>query len=216
MSNVDLLKATHVSDTGREPVLAEPGSVVETKADTDKVQAQEVDHKLDVLAKDYYLFSVAPVYYVTGFPHDIIRQFMNEVGTADAHCISFVSKDSHPVFYGKDQWCHVIQGLPWSLVRSTMDSNNNLFKAYVLTMEIDQLPSEGKQRRYWAINREIVRICTPGVVSSVVPIDVYVPTGCDYSVSTVVQANGEIGFVKLPPDPKIRARALEFYSQEGK
>lgn len=200
----------HYSDTGREAVLAEPGAVLETRAEQGSQPAKQIEHKLEELAKDYYLFSVAPVYYITGFQHDIVRLFLNDLGIAQCEYIAFVGQG--PVFLCKGGWANVVQGLPWGVVRSTIDSNNNLFKIFVTSMELDERQQD--MRRYWVIEAATVHVPTPGVVSQRTSVDLFLPSGGEYRVEAVVRPDGLVAFNKLPADPKVRARALEFYSRD--
>ncbi len=205
------MTTTLISDTGKEPVLKEAGTVLDTRVESEPGRTNSTSHRLDQLGRDYYLFSVSPVYFVTGFSCNIVQLFLQEVGALDTSVMVFMSATHSPVFSGTADWCRMLLGLPWEVVTGKINDRTNIFKVFATSVE---LADPVKQRRdYWVVDVVTVNIPTPGVVSVPVPVDIYVPSGYNFKLRPYVQSDGTIGFVKEQPDDDVRARALAVYAE---
>jgi hypothetical protein len=210
----DFGETTHTSERGAEPVFGERGKVSHAeKVETGSMQAQKVTHRLRDLMKDYYLFSVAPIYFVTGFDKNIVELFATDLNMS-LQSIAFVSES--PLFVGLGDWSNVVEGIPWEAVRSTVDSENNLFETFVMGMV---MPRHGNPTRkiasqYWRANIEHIRVQEAGAMAST-KIDIYVPTGDVCRIYTKRRPDGLIEFVKDAPEEWVKEQSEKYYLTGG-
>ena len=207
-------ETTHVSERGEEPRFGEVGKVDHAeKVETGTMAPKRVKHRLRDLKKDYYLFTVAPIYFVTGFANNIVELFAQDLRLSISS-IAFVSDT--PIFSSGGDWNNVIEGVPWDAVRSTVDSDNNLLETFILGMVLPRRKHKelNLPRQYWRVNKEEVRVREAGAMAST-PVDVYVPTGDLCRISTRICLNGVIDFLRMPPEEWVTKQALAYYETGG-
>ena len=171
----------------------------EEPVDSGRAEVEKLPYRLDELTTDFYMFSFAPVYLVTGFEHEIVYQFGSSMGLDRVpKVVSY--RAPVPLFEGLgDNWSFYLQGLPRKL--------GNLFKKFVMNMVIVDREAKdangNPNQQYWRVNAETHRVLTPTVVSAPAEIDVFVPTGMDYRYMSQMDTTGRVTFVECPPQIEV-------------
>jgi len=202
----DITQFKHGSDLGREPehVKGETFKAAE-KIDTGRVQARKIEkYKLDELTEDYYMFSMAPVYFMIPIKVDLIYQFGKDLSLDRIKDVITYQAQS-AMFAGLGEWGHVLQGIP--------KVHKSLFKTWAEQLVFPDRTKVPNQ--YWRLGIESVSMLTPGVISTSAPIDVYLPSGVDCSFNTVRRVNGTFGFKKQPPETWVVEEAYRFFTKVG-
>jgi len=165
-----------------------------------KAETITLPHKLEDLAKEFYLFTFAPVYAVTGFPHEVVYQFGSSL-KLDRVPKVLQYQSPLPLFHGEGNWVFQLQGLP--------KDKGHLFNLFALNMVISdsaQIP-----KTYWRVNSKEVELYTPGELSAGVPVRVYVPTGIDYQIGVYTPIAAPVQFCRLDPEDWVVAEARRYF-----
>lgn len=196
-------RGRHGSDLGREPEYVEEETFRPSEPiDHSREKTKKLSHKLDELAEEFYLFSVATLYWTirSEKPLDFIYQFGQNLKIGRIHDVITVQSPS-PIFHGVGDWNFIIQGLPSKYTRP--------FQLYMQQLVFPDYSR--KPYGYWRVNRCECSVYTPGVVSGPATIDVFVPTGVDHCFVPVRLANGVHGFEQRPPEKWVVREAFRFF-----
>lgn len=211
INNPDKVLVKHVSDTGEEPVYVNSETLVgETKLSTGQVQQTAVDYKLDELVKDYYMFSLAPVYLsclwdrnAGRLKFDLLYRFAEELRMKTLPKVVYY-RSERPLFYGgAGEWDHMLQGLP---------REGNL--PYIFSKWAEQLVFVERGVRpmqYWRVNRKQIDVLPSAGVAVPVSVDIYLPTGVDRRLDTRVQPDGGQGYIELPPEEWLVEESMRYF-----
>lgn len=190
------------SQLGREPeYVAKETFKKEEKIDYGKATKKKVTGtRLDTLSKDYYLFTMAPVYYMLPVKVDFIYQFGVDILLEEVDDVILYRAQS-PLFTGLGEWGLILHGIP--------HEHKELFSTWVNQLVFPDRTV--KPNRYWRVNNTTVAMLTPGVVSTTADVDIYTPSGIDCSFKPVLQPDGQYGFVKKEPEEWIVNEANRFF-----
>jgi hypothetical protein len=195
---------------GGEETCDLPGGLIHTdreialapeKIDGSRAEVVELTHRLEDLEKEFFLFTFAPVYAVTGFTHDVVYQFGSAMSLDRIpKVLQYIAP--LPLFQGEGNWVFRLQGIP--------KERGTLFDRFVLNMVITDL--ERIPKTYWRVNSEEAFVYTPGVVSEGVKVKVYVPTGIDYRIQSYASVGSPIQFSRREPDSWVVAEAQRYFA----
>lgn len=170
------------------------------KIDKSRAETIQLSYKLEELAKEFFLFTFAPVYAVTGFEHDIVYQYGSAL-RLDRVPKVLQYQSPLPLFAGEGDWVFKLQGLP--------RESGDLFNKFILNMVISD--STKIPRAYWRVNDLDVTLYTPGSVSSGVNIKVYAPTGMDYRIGVYTAVDGTVQFCRLAAEDWVVGEAQRYF-----
>ena len=204
----------HSSATGEEPVnVSEETLVSEGKIESGQVQQEVLSYRLDELTKDYYMFSLAPIYLAclwdeakNEIKFDLIYRFGVEMKMAKIPKV-VQYQSPVPLFDGNAGiWDHLLQGLP---------RENNL--PYLFGKWMEQLIFVRREKNpveYWRVNRRVIKIQTPTVVSAPAEVEVFLPTGLDKRLDlSAVRADGVHTYTQLPPEDWVTEEAMRYFGE---
>lgn len=182
------MAATHENSvTGMEP----PRAGVHEQAVTDNrvTACSNLSHRFHELAKDYFLFSLAPMYTIARVDFDLLAQFDHDTRLKPleqlitVHTAGTVLRDAGP-------WGSIVQGLPHSLRAGLV---NFMLSAVFVTPD-----------RYWRANAFSVEIPTPGELQPTrSPVAFFVPTGKHFAVAVRPNITGDVSLVQAKAEPLI-------------
>jgi hypothetical protein len=198
--------AIHGSQLGkRAEHVAEETFKPEEDIDKGRVEAKKLkSFKLDELTKDYYLFTLAPIYYMVPVKVDFIYQFGRDLMLDKVEDVVTYTAPS-PMFMGLGDWGYVLQGVSIK--------HKSLFKTWAKQLVFTDQSKVPNQ--YWRINVDSVPMLTPGHISTAAQIDIYTPSGVDFSFQPVRKPNGVYSFRKLPPEKWVTDEAYRFFIKTG-
>ena len=206
------VQISHTSETGEEPVYVnEETFVSEEKIETGQVQyREESKHKLDELARDFYLFSLAPVYLTclwdrlrNQIKFDLLYRFAREMKTVGAPRVIHYSSPVPILNWTGDVWDHLLQGLPRA---------ENV--EYIFPKWVEQLvfvDREARPMQYWRVNTKIVKVMAPQIAATPVEVAVFVPTGVDKQLDLRVRPDGSYDFIQLKPEEWVIEEAMRYF-----
>jgi len=210
-------KVTHVSELGREPIFADGEQLIsEERVEHGRVVREEkqLTHRLDELARDYYLFTFGPTYIVTRMGTDILYEFGKDLDIGEISVVSY--RSPLPLFRGSGDFDFVLRGVPWELVRPKFVAPDagqeaNLLRKYAL--QVIMINRDVKPYIYWRVNVEAARIYTPGSLTPPTSIDVFLPTGTVGRCKLRHNPDGVFGFVKQGPEDWVVEESLRYFSE---
>jgi hypothetical protein len=172
----------------------------EERVENGRAETKLTTYRLDVLAKEYALFTFGPTYAGTGFPYDVVYQFgvamqLDRVPQVVAY------RAPKEIFKGLGAWDNYLQGIPLDL--------GDLFEKFVLNMVIPD--SVARPKRYWRVNSRTLDLYTPGAVCESAPVRVFVPTGIDYRIEPLTYPSGVVAFSKQAAEPWVVEEAQRFF-----
>lgn len=196
----------HGSQLGREPeYVAEETFKPEEPIDTGRVAARRIsEYKLDELTKDYYMFSLAPLYYMLPIKVDLLYQFGKDLQLDRVKDV-ITYKSPSLMLKGLGEWGCILQGIPAVY--------KDLFGTWARQLVFPDRRVSPYQ--YWRVSSCEVGMLTPGVVSTAAPVDVFLPSGVDFSFQAVRLPNGVYGFKKVPPQEWVAEEARRFFIKTG-
>ena len=209
--------STHESLTGEEPIYVKSDNTVlggDKLQAGQQVQAQQLSHRLTDLAKEYYLFSLAPVYLLTlldrkkgGFKMDLLHRYGVEMKMQRLpKVVSYQSPV--PLFRGDmGVWDHYLWGLP----RGTEYDFELLFPKWMEQLVL--VNRDVRPVQYWRVNVERVQLYTPGEVGLPATVDVFVPTGMDVRLQTQQNKDGSVSFVSTQPEQWVIDESIRYFNQ---
>jgi hypothetical protein len=210
----DKVLVSHKSDTGEEPVYVKEETLMsEDHIEKGQVHAEQAsDGKLEVLVKDYYMFSLAPVYLtclldrsINQIKMDLIYQYSKEMNLAALPKVIYYNSDP-PLFYGGDGfWGSLLQGLE--------KTDNNI--SYLFPQWAKQLVFVDRNVRpmqYWRVNVETITVRCPSISATPVDIDVYLPTGSDKRLGVRARRDGLYEYVQLQPEDWVLEESMRYFA----
>lgn len=195
------------SHTGQLPIsVSEETFMPEEKLAEGRLAAKPLSHKLDELVNDFYMFSLATVYYTirAKATFDLIYQFGAYLKVQELKNV-ITYRSPSPIFEGLGDWNFILQGIPRKY--------GELFGLFVEQAVFPDYTV--KPHQYWRVARHKVPMFTPGVLSSSAEVDLFVPTGIDCQFVPVRRPNGVYGFAKRAPNKAIVQEAYRFFEKTG-
>jgi len=159
-------------------------------------------YKLDELTQDYYMFTLAPVYYTiqSNSSFDLVYQFGSFLRVPELKDVISYQSPS-PIFDGLGDWNFFLQGLPKDYAE--------LFRKFILQAVFPN--TEVTPYQYWRVSYYSEMVLTPGVISNPAPIDIFLPTGIDCQFLPNKMSNGAYSFVKTKPEKWVVEEAQRFF-----
>jgi hypothetical protein len=209
--------STHKSRTGEEPIYVKDDNTVMNK---DKLQAgqqvrpQQLSYRLSELAREYYLFSLAPVYLLAlldrrtgGFKMDLLHRYGVEMRLRRLpNVVSYQSP--MPIFHGDmGVWDHYLWGLPLN----TEYDFEFLFAKWMEQLVL--VNRDVKPVQYWRVNTEVVQVMTPGAFDTPASVTVFLPTGMDMRLSLQGNPDYTFSFVSGPPEQWVVDESIRYFNQ---
>ena len=207
----DKILTRHVSATGEEPVYVDEETFVsEGKIESGQVQHENLSFRLDELTKDFYMFSLAPVYLTClwdestgGLKFDLIYRYGVEMKmTRIPRVVQY--KSPIPLFNGSaGEWDHLLQGLP---------RQDNL--PYLFSKWMEQLVFVRREKspaEYWRVNKKTIKVSTPTIVSQSAEVDIFLPTGVDKRLDVQMLPDGTYTYVQLPPEDWVVGESMRYF-----
>lgn len=195
------------SHTGQPPIPVKGETFMpEERIPDGRTQSQQLSHKLDELSREFYLFSLATVYYTirAKATFDLIYQFGAYLKVpALKNVVTYRSPSL--IFEGLGDWNFVLQGIPREY--------GELFRLFVEQAVFPDYTVTPHQ--YWRVRRHSVPMFTPGELSAAAEVDLFVPTGIDCQFVPVRRPNGVYGFTRVAPDKGIVQEAYRFFEKTG-
>lgn len=217
------------SETGRGP--EKPGVSCAGKVDTGVVDAKNVRYSLADLAKDYYLFSTAPISFIRnrGVRVNFFQSFANRLRLTSKDAVRPITCGLPSPFLatGNQQADFSVSGLTfgggWTqeagMRLSCTDNYGELFKKYLDGCVIVDANANPKQ--YWWIYRRRLKYFDPSSPRPV-EIDVFLPSGSTARIDvhaavdgTSLQPDGAFPLVRAAPDPTVVIAATQYFSAGG-
>ena len=195
----------HVTETPTEPKHTN-SETVEKGQRLDRAAApntKTTSHRLDELAADYYLFTLAPFYALTGFAHNLIYRFGVELNLEKVPNVLDYRAPAKLLEADLGDQDYRLAGIPAEYA--------DLFKKFLLQVCV----TDSKTKAYWRIDAYPLYLPTPTVVSSPAPVTVYVPSGRLWRVKAVPTVRGTVQFMQAPPDKNLAAEADAYYGVGG-
>lgn len=202
---------THTSDTGEEPFYVNSETLVgETRIENGQVQHRDVAHRLEDLVRDYYMFSLAPIYLVCLWDReagkikfDLLYRFAVEMKMLAVPPVIHYTSPFLLFNSGSGLWDSFLQGLP---------NDGNL--PYLFPRWVEQLVFVDRNVRpmtYWRVNRKKIHVRTAGVAATPAEVEVFLPTGVDRRLDIQERADGTFEYVQCPPEDWVTEEAMRYF-----
>ena len=209
--NDSRVKTVHKSATGEEPLYVTSETLVnEHKLEAGGTDRKQLPFRLDELVKDFYMFSLAPLYVTALWDARRQQQRMNVLYQFGVE-MKFERipqvldyRSPLPLFRGDaGEWDYRLEGIPKDI--------GYLFGKFVEQMVM--VDREVRPMRYWRARRKTIAIVTPGVVSEPAEIDVFLPSGLDGRLDMRPNPDGSWGFIQMPSEDWIIAEANRYFER---
>lgn len=203
-------RITHESETGEEPAYVDKETLLsEEKLETGQVQQEQTQHRLDELVKDFYMFSLAPVYFTClwdkqagRIKFDLIHRFSVEMKMArPPRVVHYQCKT--PLFRGGGAWDVFLQGLP------RQDNMEYLFSKWVEQLVF--VDRNSRPMQYWRVNTKHIRVAAPALAATPVQVDIFLPTGVDKRLDTQPRPDGSHEYIQLPPEDWVIEESMRYF-----
>lgn len=206
-------RVVHKTATGEEPTYVEQETLIaEEKLETGQVPQQESRHRLDELVKDFFMFSLAPVYLTCLWDRvkctikfDLVHRFFTEMKVVQIpRVIHYQSEIA--LFRGTDSvWDHFLQGLP--------RQNNWEFLFPRWAEQLVFVDREARPMQYWRVNSDTITIMSLSVAARPVEVGIFLPSGVDKRLGVQSRPDGTYEFIKLPPEEWVVEEAMRYFGE---
>lgn len=191
--------------SGVEPEYVEQETVRE--ADRVDVAASTVRRTpkgtLGELEKDFYLFTLGPIYVGTRVQFDLLLQFAEDLRMPPPDPILYRSESK--LFEGLGDWSYVVEGIS--------KDYGDLFEKYI-TQAVFPNPSV-KPAQYWRVAQYRCRLFEPGKIGDDAMVTVFSPTGVDCKYVPVPTTAGTYTFVRDDPDTDVVNESVRYFQTLG-
>lgn len=197
--------------TGEEPIyVKEETQVGKAKLERVGVESQQLPFRLDELTREFYMFSLAPVYLCALLDRKLMRPKLNLIYQFGVELkmdriprvVSY--KAPVPLFHGgMGDWDYSLEGLPRDLMY--------LFSGYVTQLVL--IDREVSPIQYWRVNKRTVTIFTPLAVAAPAEVDIFLPSGLDGRLDVVENVDGTWSYVRLPAEKSVVEEASRYFER---